>query len=230
MKPADRPITYCKHDGINRLMHDVAAMPKAKVESLTTAMHGATEYFSSVGFESFKGSMQVEAYLGKDQQHELMLGMNVMRWLTKFYLPELVTGFKTVERLHASKVQGLLVGESYMFKPRKPMLSWTTKSAAKLDIVSRSVSEKIPDYVIRTKVLPNSVLWSYRSLDLRKQVVMARDTVRISTIGDKKLLLKFVIQLHKLMDGPIKEEREVTLYHGSSPFKALILSRKKTND
>lgn len=244
-RPADlTTLTYCDHPGLNKLFQDVAAMPIIKIKSLTEAVIGAELFLTNHGFESFDGKMLVQSnyYKASPQtERSLMLGMNVMRWLTKFYLPEITKGFGKVYRMHATKEKSIEVGQNYTFKPRKPLLSWSETES--VDVSGRDNVEKVYDYLITMKVNPKDVVWSHKSSLLREHARKARFNLGIalpagyaskymyskpkitpkSTLEDHVFL--FVTVMRNLFTGIVDKEFEVTVYHGKQPFTAKVIEK-----
>lgn len=238
---------YCDHPKLNKLFQDVSGMPIAKIHSLTEAVLGAELFLNDSGFESFKGKMLVAAkpklfQADKRTANRLMLGMNVMRWLTKFYLPEITKGFGKIYRLHSTTARGAVVGKNYTFKPRKPILSWSEKPAIKIN--GREGAVKVYDYLIEMSVPSKDVVWSYKSYTLRKHGIKAKDTLGRVVFSDydrskykrplatitvtsksslEQHMFLFVTRVRNLLCNIIAKELEVTVYHGAKPFVAKVV-------
>lgn len=226
------PVKYTDNKILNALLNDVRSMPKAKIQSLTYGVRGIHNFLDGDGFIAFKGGMQVKAETAASQK-SLMLGMNVMRWLTKFYFKDTVQGFGTLYRLHSTKDDSLREGSVYSFTPRKPMLSWTILENPRVG--DREATHAVHDYLITSKFDKADIIWSYKIAKYKLDIIKAMNdydrcinSKNVKYRDDSQeatLTLGFMDRLSKAVKWMLLDEQEVVVFNDMKPFKAKVLRK-----
>ena len=249
---------------VQRLSDDFESMSEPQQLSLIRAIRGASKFFRGDGFEVFTGEMLVAATkssMNKRMEERLVLGMNFMKWLTKFYFTDVTSGFRQVYRSHSIPARILkskvykdsdldldnLEGTVQQFTPHKPILSWTDLKDPYVADRDDAPDDKV--FILSTLVSKQDVIWSYKIVNwrpyLKAAAALARKKnkkaprlskktnatglelelhTRLREGGSRSLLETFLKELYDLSGDMVKEEQEVTVFHGKAKFKALVVS------
>ena len=208
---------------LRSLISDVHEMSDSQFRTLITGIEGISSFLNEEGFTKFHGDMQVAS----NTNEKLVLGMNAMRWLSKNYFTNLTTGFSTVYRLQAIDLKNPSIGEIVTIKPRKPILSWSTK---KNPTVLERIDTYGSDYII--SIDNPYVVWSFKFRDwydsiqkeIKRIVRQQRKPVQ-ELLKDRGYLL--LVKLSHVSYDFRYQENEVVVFHGTKPFKATVLSKIK---
>lgn len=214
-----------KYAALDRLVTDLIEMPGAKVKTISTAVRGISEFLAS---SSFMGSFPEGKMLVRATYHKLgnlELAMNGMRWLTKFYFKDIVEGFSTVYRIHAI-VDGrkLKVNSPYTFVPHKPILSWSILKEP--DVAARETEEGNTDYILKFVPKQPNIVWSYKFVEW-SPVLFKYKKDNLNTLRENPEVYKIFTDLCYLSEAMWADEKEVTVFHGQSKFKAQVIKEIK---
>ena len=198
----------------------------AQLRSLTSGLVYAGDFFDGAGFETFMGDMLVA---NSESVTGLALGMNAMCWVSKYLFPEVVEVPQELYRVSAiekSRLGTLKIGGTVTITPHKPILSWSDTPNTK-GILGRVRPTGTLDVLIKSKIPKKDVIWSYKSIDIDK--IKYLGSLSKSDVDSRRrdLIIACVAKLNRLLIAPIEDEREVTVYHGTKPFKAEVIKLLK---
>lgn len=217
-------------DVLKKLVSDLGTMTPQQIATLTRGIVGIRNFYTYNGFAAFNGDMLVKAASPRRSTVvELTLAMNAMRWLTKFYFKDVVSGFSALYRVHSFPRDSVVdTGSTVDIVPRKPMLSWTDNKGIKpSDIGYRGMDKKGPlvDYLISMQVSSKDVIWSYKFAEWETPLKSALKTCQDNKV--RKPITSIVEALWDLIElnSGLSDEREVTVYCGNRSFGAKILKK-----
>jgi hypothetical protein len=161
---------------------------------------------------------------GADLEH----AMNAMKWLTKFFYPDTVTGFSKAYRLHDLLEQEVEEGDIVTIKPLMPISSWTVNPNP--EVVDAEFREQ---EVILSMSSP-TVICSFKTIEaLNKDYahLFSREHDKLkATLLDLGIDQKIAETFSLAFDGIIGEydytgdsEKELVVYNGGKPYKARVV-------
>ena len=209
---------------LQRLATDLEAFPPEKLETMEIGVRGIDQFIQNDGFTQFSGELLVA---GAEKRNTLVsarltLAMNAMRWLTKFYLTDTIP--ESVNRAFRiqSSLESLTLKEVHTFIPHKPMLSWTDNPGITPDhIDGRDTGRsKFTDYLIGAVPDCNKILWTHYASEWAPSIskVLSSRVIKNQKVRGIFQNLERAVSLDPL-------ERELVIYAGTRPFKAVVLKK-----
>jgi len=181
-----------------------------QIKTLTQGVYAIREWYKGewVG-DSAKGEILVGAV------PKFQLALNAMVWLTKYFAPKSVQGFKTVYRVHDAKKDKISKdGDRIKVTPFKPMLSWSATPF----IVVKARESKAEDVVIG--LVNPKVIFSFLTPGRLEFESLAE-----SKNEQHKNLYRALVSLRSIARD-YKSEEEVVVWHGTKPFEADIIESR----
>ena len=210
----------------DRVISILLILTDKQLDSLVSGLSYAGDFFDGAGFDTFKGDMLVAK---SESVTGLALGMNTMRWVSKYLFPEVTKVPSDLYRISAvdkDQKSNLMIGGTVTITPHKPMLSWSDTPNTK-GILGRVRPTGTLYVLVKSRIPKTDIIWSYKSLDIPKITYLG--SLSKSGVDHRRrgLIIACVAKLNRLLIAPIEDEREVTVYHGTKPFKAEVIKLLK---
>lgn len=211
--------------------------PISKVDSLARGLRSAGNLYTT----KFMGKKDNALLEVSSNQTNFKLGINALRWVSKYLYPDVVIGFETVYRIHDFKNyrKRVKVGETLEIQPIKSMLSFSENKHVKVKGIywgrgNYSVVSMIPNQ--------HDIIWSWKGLKYKEEVSKFRlkllDDLYVQEVENSKVwvpkqttsnkevavyrVFKFLSYLMS-MTFQNRAEKEVCVYNAGKPFTVSVV-------